>query len=167
MAMIATMATAPAKPFSWGLISTGCPRWFWPARPRPRNSQRRSRQLPARLILGLRTDHRDHTHLGRINQHDLIIDLGELVQLGFRIVGENVVRQGVELNHRRHLSPDMGGKAAGRDLGRVLVHFLVNRAALRGRQCKLWRDAALAYLLFNTAGLRGGTPESGDEDGGS
>ena len=75
-------------------------------------------------ILRLRTDHPDHTHFGGIDRHDLIVHPGELVELGIRVVGENVIRQRVELDHRRHFGADMGGKPARRDLTLVFVNFL-------------------------------------------
>src|ERR1700726_4437454 len=110
--MTATMARVPAKPFSWGLISTCCPRRCWPARIKRRNNAAgwgcrraftRDREgvclsmiLPKTdlhpgsspgqafpdhaLVLGLRTDDGDHAHPGRIDQHDLVVNVGELVQ---------------------------------------------------------------------------------------
>ena len=39
-----------------------------------------------------RNIHSDHAHLGRIDEHDLIIHLSELVGLCFRVGGEDVVR---------------------------------------------------------------------------
>ena len=52
------------------------------------------------LFLGLRIDYGDHAHLRRIDEHNLIIHLGELEELGFGVVSEEVVRQRVEVNMR-------------------------------------------------------------------
>ena len=38
--------------------------------------------------------------------HDLIVYLGELVGLGFRIGGDDVVREHVKVGDRRHLRSD-------------------------------------------------------------
>ena len=48
--------------------------------------------LRVRLVFNLWPNYSDHAHLGRIDEHDLIIHLSELVGLCFRVGGEDVVR---------------------------------------------------------------------------
>ena len=85
------------------------------------------------LVSDLWPNHGDYAHLCRIDNHDLIIHLGELVGLRFWVGGEDVIRERVKVGDRRHLRPDITGEPTGGDFPRAFVHFLINRIALCGR----------------------------------
>ena len=69
--------------------------------------------LPIPLITGAWPNHSDHAHLRWIDEHDPIVHLGELIGLGFRVGGEDVVRQRVKIDDRRHVRPDVSGDPTG------------------------------------------------------
>ena len=87
-----------------------------------------------RLVPRPWTDHRDHAHLCWINEDYLITDLGVLIGSCFGVIGKDVFRQRIKVNNRRHSYPDVTYELSGRNFARGFVHFLINRALLRG--CK-------------------------------
>jgi hypothetical protein len=57
------------------------------------------------LVPDLWPNHSDYAHLCRIDEHDLIVHLSELVWLGLWVGGDDVVRERVKLGDQRQLPP--------------------------------------------------------------
>src|ERR1700691_2184081 len=99
------MATGPARRSSCDLT------WMcFPRRSKPARTTRALVSLARELLPRIRSYHGNDAHLRRIDQHNLLVYARELVKLRDGIVGENLVGQCVQINHRRDVGPYRRGK---------------------------------------------------------
>src|SRR5580704_17678166 len=88
----------------------------------------------------------DHTHPGRVDEHDLVLHHRAFVELGCRIAGHDVIGQRVKIDHRRHLGADHGRKPLRRHFASVFADRGIDRTALRRRQLELLRNTGVGVL---------------------